>query len=205
MNLEIPVIGILRGVEADAFSPLMQASFVAGLQAIEITMNTPGAEEIIARNRGSVPDGRYLGMGTVRNLEEAERACDSGAMFFVTPNVDTDVLGFARNKDIPVIAGALTPTEIYRAWEAGAAMVKVFPCGAMGGPRYIRELRGPFDQIPFVAVGGVKLENVHEYLQAGAAAVGVGISLFGEQAVNEKDWIAVGRNVKAFIQRCTAA
>jgi 2-dehydro-3-deoxyphosphogluconate aldolase/(4S)-4-hydroxy-2-oxoglutarate aldolase len=205
MDLEVPVIGILRGIGEDLCNPLMQASFAAGLQAIEITLNTPGAEEMVAANRDSVPEGRYLGMGTIRNLAEAERACRAGAMFLVTPNVDPEVIEYARSKDVPLIAGALTPTEVYRAWNAGASMVKVFPCRALGGPIYIRELLGPFDHISLVAVGGVKLENVHEYLQAGAAALGVGISLFGGQAVNEEDWDTVKKNVEKFIQRCAGA
>jgi 2-dehydro-3-deoxyphosphogluconate aldolase/(4S)-4-hydroxy-2-oxoglutarate aldolase len=205
MQLEVPLIGILRGIGADIFSPLMHASFAAGLQAIEVTMNTPGAEEIIAGSRDNMPVGKYLGMGTVRNITEAERAYDAGAMFLVTPNVDVDVIGFARSKDVPVVAGALTPTEVYKAWDAGALFVKVFPCRALGGPQYIRELRGPFDYISLVAVGGVTIENVSEYLQAGAKAVGVGISLFGEQAVAAKDWKAVGKNVERFVKRCSVA
>jgi 2-dehydro-3-deoxyphosphogluconate aldolase/(4S)-4-hydroxy-2-oxoglutarate aldolase len=203
MQLDVPVIGILRGIGADVFGPLMQASFAAGLQAIEVTMNTPGAEEIIAGNIDNVPSGKFLGMGTLRNLAEAERAYKAGAMFFVTPNLDLDVIGFARSKDIPVIAGGLTPTEVYRAWDAGASIVKVFPCRSLGGPQYIRELRGPFDHIPLVAVGGVTLDNVGEYLQAGATGVGVGLSLFGKQAVADKDWDAVRQNVERFIQCCT--
>jgi len=202
MNLKVPLIGILRSIGADMFSPLMQASFAAGLQAIEITMNTPGAEEMVAANRGHVPEGRYLGMGTIRNLAEAKRGCEAGAMFLVTPSFDPDVMEFVRSKDVPLIAGALTPTEVYRAWNAGALMVKVFPCRALGGPLYIRELRGPYDDIPLVAVGGVKLENIHEYLQAGAAALGVGMSLFGEQAVSEEDWDQVQKNVEKFVKRC---
>ena len=203
MKLDVPIIGILRGISGDVFGPLMQASFAAGLQAIEVTMNTPGAEEIIAGNKDSVPSGKYLGIGTIRNLAEAERAYEAGAMFFVTPNVDLDVIRFARSKDISVIAGGLTPTEVYEAWDAGASMVKVFPCRSLGGPQYIRELRGPFDRIPLVAVGGVTIKNVSEYLQAGATAVGVGMSLFGEQAVAAKDWDAVSQNVNKFIVRCT--
>ena len=203
MELKVPVIGILRDIGAKEFGPLMQASFLGGLQAIEVTMNTPGAEKIIAINRDKVPAGKFLGMGTIRDLEEAERAYKAGAMFFVTPNIDLDVIAFARSKDIPVVAGALTPTEVYRAWTAGAAMVKVFPCRALGGAQYIRELLGPFEHIPLVAVGGVTIENVTEYLQAGASSVGVGISLFGEQAVDAKDWDAVSRNVEQFIQCCT--
>lgn len=203
LQLEVPVIGILRGIGADVFGPLMQASFSAGLQAIEVTMNTVGAQDIVADKRKGVPDGKHLGMGTIRNLAEAERAHAAGAMFFVTPNVDRDVIEFGRSRNIPVIAGALSPSEVYSAFAAGAGMVKVFPCSALGGPQYIRELRGPFDDIPLVAVGGVRTENVNEYLQAGAAAVGVGLSLFGEQAVAAKDWKAVAQNVERFIQHCT--
>jgi 2-dehydro-3-deoxyphosphogluconate aldolase / (4S)-4-hydroxy-2-oxoglutarate aldolase len=203
LQLETPVIGILRGISADEFRSIMHTSFAAGLQAVEVTMNTKDAERIVAASRAHVPAGNYLGMGTIRNVEEAQRAYDAGAMFFVTPNFDSRVIEFARTKSIPVIAGALTPTEIYKAWAAGAAMVKVFPCRSLGGPSYIRELRGPFESIPLVAVGAVTIENVAEYLQAGAAAVGVGTSLFGEEAVKNGDWNAVGRNVQEFIQRCT--
>lgn len=203
LQLEIPVIGILRGISADEFRNIMQTSFAAGLQAIEVTMNTQDAERIVAANRAHVPAGCYLGLGTVRNVEEAQRAYEAGAMFFVTPNLDSRVMEFARSKTIPVIAGALTPSEIYKAWAAGATMVKVFPSRALGGPAYIRELRGPFDSIPLVAVGGVTITNVSEYLQAGANAVGVGISLFGEQAVKNGDWNTVGRNVQELVQRCT--
>jgi 2-dehydro-3-deoxyphosphogluconate aldolase/(4S)-4-hydroxy-2-oxoglutarate aldolase len=205
LKLNVPVTGILRGIGEEGFRLLMGAAFRAGLQAIEVTMNTPGAEGIIAANRDHVPTGKYLGMGTVRNRLEAEKAYKAGAMFFVTPNVDPAVIEFALNKDIPVIAGALTPTEVYKAWAAGASMIKVFPCRALGGPLYIRELRGPFEDIPLVAVGGVTIENCREYLQSGATAVGVGISLFGEQAVSTGDWNGVRKNVEKFIQSCTAA
>ncbi len=201
VKLEIPVVGIVRGIGAERFGPLMQEAFAAGLQAIEVTMNTPGAAGIIRAHRDQVPAGKYLGMGTVRNLSEAREAYEAGAMFFVSPNFDPDVIQFARRKDIPVISGAMTPTEVYDAWEAGAGMIKVFPCRALGGPHYIRELCGPFDHIPLVAVGGVNIENVSEYLRSGAAAIGVGISLFGEQAVQEEDWAAVRKNVDRFIKR----
>ena len=202
LQLEVPVVGILRGIDPDVFGPLMQAAFSAGLQAIEVTINTPGAEDIVATNREKVPPGKYLGMGTLRNLAEAEKAFKAGSMFFVTPNIDQEVISFAGSKGIPIIAGALTPTEVYRAWEAGADMVKVFPCRALGGPRYIKELCGPYDRVPLVAVGGVTVGNVVEYLQAGAAGVGVGISLFGQEAVASGDWYAVSRNVERFMQQC---
>jgi 2-dehydro-3-deoxyphosphogluconate aldolase/(4S)-4-hydroxy-2-oxoglutarate aldolase len=205
MQLEVPIIGILRGISAGFFAPLMQAAFGAGLQAIEITMNTEGAEEIVAANRAKVPPGKYLGMGTIRSVTEAERGAEAGAMFFVTPNYNPEVIEFAKRVNIPVVAGGLTPTEVYNAWQTGASMVKVFPCRALGGPRYIRELLGPLDHIPLVAVGGVSLDNLEEYLKAGVSGVGIGVPLFGHQAIVDQDLEALARNVAMFVERCKSA
>ena len=199
MKLDIPLIGILRGVGGSFFKELMGVSFSAGLQAIEITMNTPGALDIVSGCRGSVPDNKYLGMGTVRNLEEAKAAVDYGAMFLVSPNTDVRVIEFAGTHNIPIIAGAFTPTEIYKAWSSGADMVKVFPCGVFG-PEYIKELRGPFDHIPMVAVGGVNIHNIQKYFACGAAGVGIGDSLFGRKFLADKDLEGVAGNVKKFIE-----
>ena len=205
MELEVPVFGILRGVEGDFFGEVMQISFAAGLTALEVTMNTPGAEEIVAAYRPAVSDGKLLGMGTIRNLLEAKRAVSAGAMFLVTPNLDLGVIEYAKQEGVPIVAGALTPTEVYAAWSAGADMVKVFPCGAMGGPKYIRELRGPFDHLRLAAVGGVSPANLAEYFAAGAAAVGVSSSLFGAKALREKNLPLIGQNVKIFIEHCSGA
>ena len=205
MELEVPVIGILRGVEGDFFGEVMQISFAAGLTAMEVTMNTPGAEEIVAKYRTVVPEGRLLGMGTIRNLEEARRGVGAGAMFLVTPNLDLKVIQYARTEGIPIVAGALTPTEVYAAWAAGADLVKVFPCGGMGGPQYLKDLRGPFDQPRLVAVGGVSLANLADYFAAGATAVGVSTSLFGTKALQEKNLEQIGENVKIFLEHCRRA
>jgi 2-dehydro-3-deoxyphosphogluconate aldolase/(4S)-4-hydroxy-2-oxoglutarate aldolase len=201
MNLTVPVIGILRGVDGAFFPDLMTAAFDAGLQAMEVTMNTAGAERIVEKNLSRVPKGNYLGIGTVRNTEEAKRAADSGAAFIVTPNTDAGVIEYARGRKIPVIAGAFSPTEVYTAWTSGAQMVKVFPCGLLGPP-YIRELRGPFDDIDLVAVGGVTLENLRDYFAAGVRAVGVSSALFGKTALREKDLKKVSEHVRKFVEAC---
>lgn len=198
MQLEVPVVGILRGIDGDFFRALIPAAFGAGLQALEITMNTPNAPEIVARCRPEVPAGKLLGMGTVRNVAEAEVAIAAGAMFLVTPNTDVRVIELAKGRGIPVIAGAFTPTEVYAAWSAGADLVKVFPCGVVG-PDYLRELRGPFDHIPLVAVGGVNLNNVGDFFAAGAAGVGVGTSLFGQAALAERDLEGLAANIRRFL------
>ena len=198
MKLDIPVIGILRGVSPDFFGEVMTASFDAGLQAIEVTFNTVGAEEIISSHRSHVPAKKLLGMGTIRNCDEARKAVDAGAMFLVTPNVDVAVIEYAASRNIPVIAGAMTPTEVYTAWSAGATMVKVFPCTVLG-PQHIRDLLGPFDSIPLVAVGGVNSSNVNAYFEAGATAVGVGASLFGREALADREPQRIRQNVRQFL------
>lgn len=202
MRLLTPVIGILRGIDFNLFGDVMQASFAAGLEAIEVTMNTNQAERIVREHLPLVPEGKILGMGTIRNITEAKKALDAGAMFLVSPNFDPEVIELATNRNIPVIAGAATPSETYAAWSAGASMVKIFPCRSLGGPDYIRQLRGPFDQIPLVAVGGVGITNASDYFAAGAAAVGVGDSLFGKDAMRKRDMGKVLQNVKMFIKSC---
>ncbi|MCF6289767.1 MAG: hypothetical protein L3J03_02000 [Desulfobacterales bacterium] len=202
LELQQPVVAILRGVKADLFAALLPRAFAAGLDAMEVTLNTPGALEMVAGCRPGVPAGKYLGIGTIRNLAEAEQAVAGGAMFLVTPNLDPAVIEYGRSQQVPVIVGALTPTEVYGAWAAGAAMVKVFPCGAMGGAGYIRDLRGPFDRIPLLPVGGVSHDTAPAYLAAGARAVGVGASLFGKKALVDGDIDLAVANLKKFLRRC---
>ena len=197
MKLSVPVIGILRGVEPDFFPSLLQASFQAGLQSLEVTMNTLGAPEMIRQNMHLVPDGCFLGMGTVCSLEEARVAIDAGAMFLVTPNTDVDVIAYANQHGVPIVAGALTPTEVYQAWSAGADMVKVFPCPS---PKYIQDLLGPMQDVPLVAVGGVRQDNLKQFLSAGAVAVGVGNSLFGDKALSSRDAEMVAQHISEYLK-----
>lgn len=201
----VSVIGILRGVKAGFFPELMEVSFAAGLLALEVTLNTRGAEGIISRSRDQVPSGCYLGMGTVCTVEEARRAVGCGAMFLVSPNLDVKVVEYAKSQGVPMVVGALTPTEIHTAWSAGADMIKVFPCQALGGASYIRDLRGPYDDLPLVAVGGVTLDTVSAYFAAGVSGVGVSATLFGKVALQEEDAPAIGRNVKSFLDHCRRA
>jgi 2-dehydro-3-deoxyphosphogluconate aldolase/(4S)-4-hydroxy-2-oxoglutarate aldolase len=204
LDLTPPVIGILRGVEQQAFGIIMDNSFAAGLRAIEITMNTKNAAKILAAHRHNLPAGHLLGMGTIRNLAEAKQAIDAGAMFLVSPNTNISVIKYAVKRDIPIIAGALTPTEVYTAWEAGAAMIKIFP-SSMVGADYFAELAGPFDHIALVAVGGITRKNLSLFLQAGAKAVGVSSSLFGNNALNNPVGKKIKENVANFIDICLQA
>ncbi len=199
MNLKVPIIGILRGVTEDFFRQIMDTSFTCGIQALEVTINTEGALAMVEKNRPFIPEGALLGMGTIRTLDEAKQVINAGAIFLVSPNFYASVIEYAHSHQVPVIAGALTPTEVFSAWNAGAAMVKVFPCGSMGGPQYIKNLRGPFDKIPLVAVGGVTKESLTDYFAAGVKAIGVSSSLFGRQALAKKNIVELEQNVQTFV------
>ena len=164
----------------------------AGIPVVEIAMTVPDALTVIAdlvrRNPGLI-----VGADSDWDLDSARRAVDAGAMFVTSPGLDTrSILEFVIKEDIVVIPGALTPTELSRAWQAGADFVKVFPCHSMGGPRYIRALRGPFPEIPMVASGGVTQVNAGDFITGGAAALGIGTELIPREAVESRNggWIA---------------
>src|SRR5262249_2233129 len=143
----------------------------------------PGAVDLIAvlsKTRGT---DLLVGAGTVLDAEAAKRCFDAGAEFVVTPGLDLGTVTLTNHEGRLIVAGALTPTEIMLAWKAGADFVKIFPCGAMGGPRYIRALKGPLPQIPMIPTGGVSLENAAELIGAGAAALGVGSELVSTAAL----------------------
>jgi len=202
LQLSARVIGILRGVSEREFPFIMEAAFEAGLDAIEVTTNTPGAAGIVSANLRRVPPGKWLGMGTVRKEEEAQQAIDAGAMFLVSPNVNEAVIQKARQARLPMIAGAFTPTEVYNAWAAGAGQVKVFPANRFG-PNYLRDLKGPYDHIPLVAVGGVTVDNVADYFSAGASAVAATSALFGRDALRSVDLEALRNNIYRFLSSCS--
>jgi len=169
---EAPIIAILRRPKVDPVR-CIEHLFQNGIRLVEITMDTPGAVEVLKAQHSRVPANALLGAGTVTSVAEAEAALAAGATFIVTPNINLDVIRTVRARGIPVMPGALSPTEIWTAANAGAEYVKVFPASAVG-PRYFRELRGPFAQIPFMASGGVNLENAAEFIKFGVDALGLG-------------------------------
>ena len=169
---QAPVIAIVRRPTVDPVR-CIEHLFEAGIRLVEITMDTSGAVEVLEYFRSRVPPNCLLGAGTVTEVELAEGALAAGASFIVTPNVNLDVIRIVRSHGIPVMPGAFTPTEIWTASKAGADFVKVFPASAVG-PRYFRDLRGPFAQISFMASGGVSLENAAEFIKFGVDALGLG-------------------------------
>jgi 2-dehydro-3-deoxyphosphogluconate aldolase/(4S)-4-hydroxy-2-oxoglutarate aldolase len=171
-----------------------------GIQLLEMTLNTPGALEAIARWRERFGERAHIGAGTVLNTGMARDAIAAGAQFLIAPNLDEDVIVLGVDNGIDVWPGAMTPTEIVRAWKAGASAVKVFPSGTLGAS-FFREVRGPLNHIPLIATGGVTLENLPSFLGAGAVAVGAGGSLV------DKTLIENGRfdELQALTQKYVAA
>ena len=194
----LPLMGILRGVDAGDIEQLLETVINAGLETVEITMNTPGASDIISKSVNAAGGRISVGAGTVLSLDDMERAVDAGAGFIVMPVHIEEIVAACRAKNIPVFPGALTPSEVLKAWNAGATMVKVFPSGVFG-PKYIKELKAPLDKIKLMAVGGVKLDNIHEFFSQGADAVAFGASVFKKEWLKEKDFDAIGNLVKEYV------
>lgn len=178
-----PVLGILRGVPTSALNPLLDAICASGLETIEFALNGEGALEQIKRAVRYSKGKLAIGAGTVLNLRDLRAALRAGASFIVSPVLVEPVVRYCVKHKIPVFPGALTPSEVYAAWQAGATMVKVFPASCFG-PKYFTELKGPFPQIKLLACSGVTPENMSDYFENGARAIAVGSSVF------RKDWIA---------------
>jgi len=193
-----PILGILRGVEADIIEPLIEAVISAGLETLEITMNTVHAPEIINKAKKVCGNRLALGAGTVLTKQDLMSALGSGASFIVMPVLVNDIVEYCVNNKIPVFPGALTPQEIYQAYESGATMVKVFPA-KLFGPEYFRELKGPFNNIELLACSGVTPENLKDYFASGASAVSFGASVFRKDWLAKGDFKAITRAVKKFI------
>mgnify|MGYP000846133573 CR=1 FL=1 len=191
------VLGILRGCPDAALEAVAEAVRLAGLRFLEVTMNTPGACAQIERFARLLEGTCQVGAGTVLTADEARRATDSGASFLVSPCLSAPVQEFADKCGIPTLPGALTPTEIWNAHQAGAAMVKVFPARSVGGPSYFRGLRGPYATIPLLACGGVSAGNAEEFIAAGADALAFGGSVFARDRLEKGDVKTMADDISA--------
>jgi len=176
------IVPVVRASSAQEARFAAEAVWHGGIPIVEITMTVPGATEVISELARTAPEV-LVGAGTVLDAEMARRCVDAGAKFLVTPGFDARTVEFAVGKNVLIMAGALTPTEVINAWKAGADFVKVFPCGQVGGATYIKALKGPLPQVPLVPTGGVNLDTAAGYLLAGAAALGVGGELILKEAV----------------------
>ena len=185
VRARIEAIGIVPAIRvSSAEDALLAAQAVAdgGIPIVELTMTVPGAVEVIAALVKAHPD-LIVGAGTVWDVETAQCCLDAGAMFLTSTGLELDVVDFAHQRNVVVFPGALTPTEVMRAWKAGADFVKIFPCSQLGGAAYIKALKAPFSQVPLIASGGVNQQNVADFMSAGAVAVGVGGHLIPRKAI----------------------
>ncbi len=193
-----PVLGILRGIESNCLEPLTEAIISSGLGAIEITMNTKGASGLISKMARRAKGRIAVGAGTVIDKDSLREALDAGATFIVMPVLVEDVVRYCVKNKIPVFPGALTPQEIYNAWNAGATMVKVFP-SSFFGPAYFKEIKGPFNDIELLACGGVTPENMKDYFAGGASAVAFGAGVFKKEWLAKMDFASIGASVKRYM------
>ena len=193
VRARIEEIGIIPAIRVSSPQDAMFAAETvcrSGIPIVEVTMTIPGAIEVITELAQNNPNV-IAGAGTVFDLETARRCLDSGAQFLTSTGLDLDIVAFAVKHDIVVLPGALTPTEVMAAWKARPDFVKIFPCSQVGGPSYIRALKGPFPHIPFIAAGGVNQQTVADFILAGAVAVGIGGELIPHEAIHlrQEHWI----------------
>ncbi|UUZ80058.1 bifunctional 4-hydroxy-2-oxoglutarate aldolase/2-dehydro-3-deoxy-phosphogluconate aldolase [Paenibacillus sp. P26] len=187
---ETRIVAIIRGVEEQHITGVAEALLDGGIPVMEVTLNTPGALDMIGRLQQEYGDRMFIGAGTVLDVEDARKALDGGASYLVTPNMDEEVIRYAVERKAPIFPGAMTPTEVVNAWKAGATAIKIFP-GASLGIGYIKELMGPLGHIPMMAVGGVTESNIGEFMSIGRYGVGVGGSLINLKEIHagNYDWV----------------
>jgi len=197
---DIGVIPVVRATSADEAMRAIDAIREGGISVLEITMTVPGALKVIEEVAHRYGNDALVGAGTVLDPETATACISSGARFVVSPALNLETIGCCRRLDIAVMPGALTPTEVVQAWNAGADFVKVFPAGAVGGPGYLKSLKAPLPQIELVPTGGVSLKTAADFIRAGAAALGVGADLVDISAIREGQAALITERAKQFIE-----
>ncbi|HEY4816267.1 MAG TPA: bifunctional 4-hydroxy-2-oxoglutarate aldolase/2-dehydro-3-deoxy-phosphogluconate aldolase [Candidatus Acidoferrum sp.] len=197
---EIGIVPVVRASSAREACIAAEAVCKGGIPIVEITMTVPGAIEVIRELAKSAGSEILIGAGTVLNADDARRCLDAGAQFLVTPGFNPATVEFAASEAKLIMAGALTPTEIIDAWTAGSDFVKVFPCGQIGGAKYIKALKGPLPQIPLVPTGGVNLSTAAEFIEAGAAALGIGGELVQHEALKSNKPEVIVETARKFLE-----
>ncbi len=195
---QVPVLGIVRGVPENSLGGVCDSARDAGLGFLEITLNTVNALGLIESAVKTYGSSLCIGAGTVRTREQVEQAVAAGARFIVSPALNEEVASYCRSQALPHFPGALTPSEIEKAWRAGATMVKVFPA-SLWGPPYFKEIKGPFEDIPLMAVGGVTSDNIPAYFSSGASAVAVGGSVFSQSRMINGEYSEIRDHLKEIL------
>jgi len=201
--VDIGIVPVVRAASAEQAVLAAGAVAEGGIPIVEITMTVPGAIDVISRLARSIGRQVLIGAGTVLDADTAQRCLDAGAEFLVSPGFDLETVQLARRREILIMAGALTPTEAIVAFKAGSDFVKIFPCGNVGGPAYIKALKAALPQIPMVPTGGVNLATAADFLRAGAAALGIGGELVSRaelEAGNAAALTAAARRYTAIVR-----
>ena len=196
-----PIIGIIRGFEYDKVSQVVSTVINGGLKNIEITLDSPNALQSIKNIKKSIGPSMNVGAGTVCKMEELEAALEAGAQFIVSPITSEPMIVKCKTLGVPIFPGAFSPTEIHRAWELGATMVKLFPANQLG-PSYIKNIMAPLSDIKILATGGITPDTLLDYHQAGATGFGVGSSLFNKSKIAKKDWAWLEQETRKFVELC---
>jgi 2-dehydro-3-deoxyphosphogluconate aldolase/(4S)-4-hydroxy-2-oxoglutarate aldolase len=197
--LATKVIAVIRMSDVVRLSSVVEAIERGGVRAIEITMTTPSALEIIGELAVEKRAGTIIGAGTVLDARTAERVILAGAEFVVSPVTNSEMISTCKRNDIFVAPGAFTPTEILTAWKKGADVVKVFPATSVG-PKYFRDLRGPLPQVLLMPTGGVNIENAGEFIRSGACCVAIGTALLDKELIAAADWDGLTEKTKALLE-----
>ena len=198
----IPVIRASSSTEAIAIAKAIEAG---GVSIVEVTMTVPRALHVIEKITDYFGDKVLVGAGTVLDSETTRSAMLSGAEFIVSPVLKRSVIEICKRYSKTVIPGAMTPTEVLTAWEAGADLVKIFPCDSLGGAKYLKALKGPLPQVLLIPTGGVKLELVGNFISAGASALGVGSELVNKEAVASQNFEHISSTARKFLQAIHSA
>jgi 2-dehydro-3-deoxyphosphogluconate aldolase/(4S)-4-hydroxy-2-oxoglutarate aldolase len=198
--IEIGVVPIIRTKTAESAIKAIEAVYRGGIRAAEITMTVPGAIKALEQLADQFGDKMILGAGTVLDPETCRACILAGAQFIVTPALKHSTIELSRRYSKPIFPGALTPTEVLTAWEAGADAVKIFPASAMGGAKYIKALKGPLPQIDMVPTGGVNLETAADFLKAGASAVAVGSELIDDKTIQEGKYEVFEERARQYLE-----
>jgi 2-dehydro-3-deoxyphosphogluconate aldolase/(4S)-4-hydroxy-2-oxoglutarate aldolase len=197
---DIGIVPVVRAPSGDDALHAIDALREGGIDVIELTMTVPGAIKLIEELAKRYANEVVLGAGTVLDAETARACISAGASFVVSPAFDEPTIACCRTYGVAVLPGALTPTEIVRAWRAGADLVKVFPCGAVGGASYIKSIKAPLPQIDLVPTGGISLATVGDFVRAGASAVGAGADLVDIVKVREGNAAVVTENARRYVE-----
>jgi 2-dehydro-3-deoxyphosphogluconate aldolase / (4S)-4-hydroxy-2-oxoglutarate aldolase len=197
--IEIGIVPVVRASSPAEACLAADAVRQGGIPIVEITMTVPGAIDVIRELVKNCGSDVLVGAGTVLNAEAARRCIDAGAQFLVSPGLNFETVAFAAREGKLIMAGALTPTEVMAAWDAGADIIKVFPCGQVGGAKYIKALKGPFPQIPFIPTGGVNLNTAAEFLEAGCVALGIGGELVQADALKANKPEIISESARKFL------